>query len=41
MLLLSLLQLIVINVHGMSTVADVPSVANPDVASVPEAVACP
>jgi hypothetical protein len=41
MLLVSLVQLIVIDVHGMSTVADVPSLAKPDVASVPEAVACP
>ncbi len=41
MLQVSLVQLIVIDVRGMSTVADVPSLAKPDVASVPEAVACP
>jgi hypothetical protein len=42
MLLLSLLQLTVIDVHRMYTVADVPSVAkNPDVTSDPSAVACP
>ncbi len=42
MLLVSLLQLTVIDVHGMSTVADIRSVAkNPDVASIPAAVACP